>query len=273
MEEVFNRITRYFGKEPYAVLTNLAGTLAMVVIGFFIIRYICRLMDTALQRTRIDRSIVSFLNSFVSIGLKTLLIVMAAIQLGVPSATFVAILGSCGLAIGLALQGGLTNLAGGLMILIFHPFRVGHVISAGTDAGTVKEIGILYTVLETVDRRTVVVPNGALAGGVVVNYSASPFRRIDIDLSLLPDAPVEKVCALMAAVAESHPKVVAQEGIEARLYSVTGGVMVYGLRAFARQADWWQTKLDLTEQTVRALQKQGIRFATPMLTVETLSRE
>ncbi len=269
MAEMMNSIMDFFKKSPGGVLANLAGTLVMVVAGFILIRYLCRILDAALQKSRIDRSIVTFLNSFVSIGLKVLLIVMAAIQLGVPSASFLTILGSCGLAIGLALQGSLTNLAGGLMILIFHPFRVGHYISAGSDAGTVKEIGILYTTLETLERKTVVLPNGALSNGVITNFSVSPLRRIDLDLSVLPDAPVETVCALMEKTAKNHPKVVQSEGIESRLQSVTGGVMVYGLRAFARQQDWWATKLDLTEQIAKAFRQEGIRFAAPMLTVES----
>lgn len=269
MAETLNNIVNFFKKSPGGALANLAGTLVMVVVGFILIRYICRILDAALQKSKIDRSIVTFLNSFVAIGLKVLLIVMAAIQLGVPSASFLTILGSCGLAIGLALQGSLANLAGGLMILIFHPFKVGHYISTGTDAGTVKEIGILYTTLQTLERKTVVVPNGALSNGVVTNFSVSPLRRIDLDLSVLPDAPVETVCALMERIAKNHPKVVQAEGIEARLYNITGGVMVYGLRVFAYQPDWWATKLDITERIAKTFQQEGIRFATPMLTVES----
>lgn len=268
MEKTLKTVTDFFGTAPAGALINLAGTIAMVVVGFFAIRYICRLLDKALQTSKIDKSIVSFLNSFVSIGLKVMLVVMAAIQLGVPSASFLTILGSCGLAIGLALQGSLTNLAGGLMILMFHPFKVGHYIQAGTDAGTVREIGILYTTLETLERKTVVLPNGALSNGVITNFSVSPLRRIDLDLSVLPDAPVETVCALMEKAAKNHPKVVQPEGIESRLYNITGGVMVYGLRAYARQDDWWQTKLDLTEIIAKEFQKEGLRFAPPQLMVE-----
>lgn len=267
MEDTLKAISEFLAKPPADALVNLAGTLLVTGLGFIAIRYICRLLDSGLSRSKMDKSIVSFLNSFVSIGLKMLLVLMAAMQLGVPGATLVTVLGSCGLAIGLALQGSLTNLAGGLMILIFHPFKVGHYIQSGSDAGTVREIGILYTTLETLERKTVVLPNGALAGGVVTNFSVSPLRRIDLNLTLLPDAPVDTVCAILDRAARSHPKVRQEAGIEARLYDITGGVMVYGLRAFTLQEDFWDTKLDLTERIAKDIRQAGLQFAPPQVMI------
>ena len=273
MEQIWKNTMEMLGKQPGVLLGRVAGAALLLIVGFIAIRYLSRLINAALQKSKIDRSIATFLESFVSIALKIMLIVMAAIQLGVPSATFVAILGSCGLAIGLALQGSLTNLAGGLMILIFHPFKVGHYIKAGEDAGTVKEIGIFYTTLETLDRKTVVLPNGKLSNGVVTNFSVCALRRIDLDWTLLPEASVETVCALMERITKNHPKVVQSEGIESRLYEVKDGALVFGLRAYARQRDWWATKLDLTEQILQAFEEAGIRLASPMRTVQNRQAE
>ena len=163
MEDFLKPVLQFFTEATANSALNVIGTLAMFFIGLFAIRWVMRLLDAALEKSKLDKGIITFVSSFASIGLKVMLVVMAAIQLGVPSASFVTLMGSAGLAIGLALQGSLSNLAGGFMILLYHPFRVGHFIQAGADSGVVKEIGIFYTTLETPDRKTVVLPNGNLS--------------------------------------------------------------------------------------------------------------
>ncbi|HHT14930.1 MAG TPA: mechanosensitive ion channel [Clostridiales bacterium] len=265
MEDIVKTVMDFFTKATADSVLNLIGTLAMFFVGLFVIRWVLRLLRAALDKSKLDKGIVTFVNSFASIGLKLMLTVMAAIRLGVPSTSFVTLMGSAGLAIGLALQGSLSNLAGGFMILLYHPFRVGHFIQAGTDVGMVKEIGIFYTTLETPDRRTIVLPNGTLSNGVITNISQSPFRRIDFSFSLPLDADIDQVKALIYDVARAHPKVSEETGIEVRLNDVSGGTLVFTLRAFTRQEDWWTTRLDLTENVAKAIKNAGLRFAAPQM--------
>lgn len=265
MEDIVKAVMEFFTKATADSVLNLLGTLAMFFVGLFIIRWVLRLLDAALDKSKLDKGIITFVNSFASIGLKLMLAVMAAIQLGVPSASFVTLMGSAGLAIGLALQGSLSNLAGGFMILLYHPFRVGHFIQAGPDSGVVKDIGIFYTTLETPDRKTVVLPNGTLSNGVITNISQSPFRRIDLNFSLPLDTDIDQVNELIRNVAKAHPLVSEENDVEVRLNDVSGGTLVFTLRAFTRQGDWWKTKLDLTENVAKAIRDAGLRFAAPQM--------
>ncbi len=265
MEDFLKPVLQFFTEATANSALNVIGTLAMFFIGLFAIRWVMRLLDAALEKSKLDKGIITFVSSFASIGLKVMLVVMAAIQLGVPSASFVTLMGSAGLAIGLALQGSLSNLAGGFMILLYHPFRVGHFIQAGADSGVVKEIGIFYTTLETPDRKTVVLPNGNLSNGVITNVTQSPERRIDLSFSMPLDSDIDQVNELVRSVARQHPLVVQERDIEVRLNDISGGVMVFTLRAFARQGDWWKTKLDLTENVAKAIRGAGLRFAAPQV--------
>lgn len=267
MNDSWQSLKNFFSQATADRVLNMAGSLVLLALGFVAIRWTLRIVDRSLRRSRLDVGVVSFLNSLASVGLKVLLIFAVAIQLGVPSASFVTLMGSAGLAIGLALQGSLSNLAGGFMILLFHPFRVGHYIKTGTDDGVVRDIGIFYTTLETFDNKTVVLPNGMLSNNVITNFSSSATRRIDIHLSVSPRAEVDAVNALMRQVAESHPNVIKDRKIEARLNDIKDGVLVFVLRAWVKQADMWDTRLDLNEGLKRAFDGAGIAFAAPQLQV------
>jgi small conductance mechanosensitive channel len=166
MDEAIKGILTFFTQATADKALTLVGSLATLVAGLLIIRWLMRILTPALRKSKIDQGVVSFVLNLISITLKVLLFAAVSIQLGVPSASFVTLMGSAGLAIGLALQGSLANLAGGVMLLLFHPFRVGHFIKAGSDDGVVQEIGLFYTTLKTFDGRTVVLPNGALSNGV-----------------------------------------------------------------------------------------------------------
>lgn len=267
MENTKEMVIDFLKKAMSDGVLNLVGTLAMLFIGLLAIRWALRLLRAVLDRSKLDKGIVTFVDSFASIGLRVMLAVMAAIQLGVPSASFVTLMGSVGLAIGLALQGSLSNMAGGLMILLYHPFRVGHFIQIGENAGVVKDIGVFYTRLETPDRRMIVLPNGTLSNGVITNMSQNPLRRIDLNFSLPADADIGQVSRLLFQVAQAHPKVSGEAGIEARLNDVSGGILLFTLRAFTRQEDWWATKLDLTENVAKAIRDAGLRLAPPQMEV------
>ena len=160
----------------------------ILAVGLFLVRKILRLLEQGKLLRHLDKSVRSFLTSFSGIALRVLVVLAAAGVLGVPMASFVTVLASCGVAVGLALQGSLSNLAGGIMILIFKPFSVGDYIQASGQEGTVKDITILYTILEMADKRVVTLPNGTLTNAAVVNYSASPERRVDLEFRTAAEA-------------------------------------------------------------------------------------
>lgn len=264
MQETIDGILSFLTKATADTLLGALGAVAILLIGLVLIRWLIRLIRSSLQKTKLDQGVVSFTLSFASIALKVLLFAAIAIQLGVPSTSFVAVLGSAGLAVGLALQGSLANLAGGVMLLLFHPFRVGHYIRAGADEGVVRELGLFYTTLQTLDGRTVVLPNGALSNGPITNVTQAPARRIDIPLTLPLDADFEQASRIALDIARAHPAVLADPGLEARVSDIRDGALVMVVRAWANQADWWATKLDLTERILSALRLAGIRLTPPV---------
>lgn len=244
---------------------NVLGSLAMLFVGLFLIKKVMRFVNPLLDRLKIEKGVITFFKSAVTLFLRAVLIIAVLINLGVPSTSFIAMVGSAGLAIGLALQGSLSNFAGGLMILIFHPFRVGHFIQAQNAEGIVQEIGLFYTTIQNYDKKIVVLPNGLLSNGVIANISDTRIRRINITVETLPDVNVKRVNEILAKQAESHENVLPSEGIEARLNQIASGRLVFVLRCFTLLPNYWTTMLDLNERVVDALNKNGIKLCPERL--------
>ena len=184
--------------------------------------------------------------------------VSAALIIGIPSASFIALLGTAGVAIGLALQGAFSNFAGGVMILIFRPFKVGDYIDASGLSGTVNDISIFYTVLKTPDNKHITIPNGTLMNSSVTNYSAEETRRLDIDFSVSYDSDIEKVKSLILEKANSHSAVLQDPVPFCRLTSQSDSALVFTLRVWCNSGDYWDAKFDLNESIKKAFDENGI---------------
>lgn len=181
--------------------------LIVLIIGLWLIKRIAVLIDKGMKKRELDVSLRTFLRSLISIGLKIVLIVTVAGMLGIGTASFVTVLGAAGLAIGLALQGSLSNFAGGVLILIFKPFKVGDTIEAQGQTGEVKEIQIFNTLLLTSDHKTVILPNGVLSNNTIVNNTRAGDLRIDVQLTVSTDNDLEKVKAIIRDVVSNNKKV------------------------------------------------------------------
>ncbi|MBQ1211113.1 MAG: mechanosensitive ion channel family protein [Clostridia bacterium] len=219
---------------------------------------------------KLDPSVRSFLGSFASIGLKIVLLITVAAYLGVPMASMVAVLGSAGLAIGLALQGSLSNLAGGVMILIFKQFKVGDYIvvnGAADEEGTVQKINILYTTLLTADNREITIPNGALANGVITNNTATDTRRVDLNFSVSYTNRVEEVKQTLVAQAMNSPLTMKDPAPRAILTNYGESTIDYTLRYWTTKENYWESQFALREAMQDAFAEAKIEFAFPQLDV------
>lgn len=183
------------------------SALLVLLIGLWVIKRIAIFSQKAFERRDLDVSLRTFLRSLISIGLKIILIVTVAGMLGIGTASFVTILGAAGLAVGLALQGSLSNFAGGVLILIFKPYKVGDTIEAQGQTGEVKEIQIFNTLVLTADHKTVILPNGALSNGTIVNYTRHGNIRVDIPVSVSSENDIMKVQAILLEEALKNEKV------------------------------------------------------------------
>ena len=163
---------------------RIIGLILILLIGFRLVKFIITVLNKGKGFKKKKKSVRTFINSFVSIVLKILVVITALAYIGIPMTSMLTVFGTATLAIGLALQGGLTNMVGGLMLLVFKPFKVGDYIETHTDSGTVDEITIFYTILKTPDNKKIVIPNGPLSNETIINYSAQDKRRLDLDFSV-----------------------------------------------------------------------------------------
>ena len=247
---------------------RLVVALVILLIGLKLISILIKVVKKSKGMQKIDPSARSFLLSFISIGLKIMLVISIAGYLGLEMTSILAVLASAGLAIGLALQGALGNLAGGLMILIFKPFRVGDYIDNHTDAGTVKEINIFYTVLNTIDNNRIMLPNGALTNTSIVNYSMEQKRRVDLTFTTSYQTDIKMVRQILLGVASSHPLTVVDPAEPfCRLSAHGDHALSFVLRTWTLAENYWELRFDLLEQIKQAFDEYGIEIPYPQLDV------
>lgn len=246
---------------------RVVAAIALLVIGLRLVRRLKKWMHTAHGLQKIDESVRSFAVSATGVVLDALLFLSAAMIMGIPTTSFVTLLASGGVAIGLALQGALANFVGGLMILLFKPFKVGDYIEAGAQSGTVHDITVVYTVLLTVDNKHITIPNGSLTNSSIVNYSTEPTRMVDLRFSTAYDCPVERTRQVLSAVAAAHPQVLSDPAPTARLFSQEDSALVFALRVWCRTEDYWAVYFDLNEQVKAAFDEEGIVIPFPQMDV------
>jgi len=256
IENFINSIGAFLATGGIKLLTSVV----LLVVCWKLIGLLIKFLKKNRQFNKIDEGARGFLLSCISIILKVVLVLTVAANLGVPMTNIVAILGSCGLAIGLALQGSLANFAGGLMILVFHPFRVGDYISAPEQnvEGTVMEITVVYTVLRTYDGIEVTIPNGTLTNSVVKNLTTTDARRVDLPFRVDPQHPVAEVEAILAEVVAAEPRVLPDPAPFTRLTEVAGDALTYTVRIWCPNAEYWPVRFDLTRAVKDALDAHGI---------------
>ncbi len=232
--------------------------LVVFIVGRIVINKIMGIFGKAKGLSKIDPTAASFFKNALRVSLYVVLVVSIIGILGVPMASVVAVIASCGVAVGLALQGALGNLAGGIMLLIFRPFAVGHYIVGAGEEGVVKEIGIFYTVLTTVDNKRVTIPNSALTGGNVTDVTAEATRRVDLTFNVAGSVPIEEVRKVMLGVMEANAKVLQNPApFASPLCGIPGG-LTYTVRAWCATADYWDVYFALMKEIPTALGENNI---------------
>ena len=237
---------------------KLIYVIVILVVGGRLIKIITKLITKGRGFNKLDKSVSSFLLSFIKITLNIVLLITIAGIIGIPSTSIITLLGSAGVAIGLAMQGGLSNIAGGLIILIFKPFKVGDFIDTHNDSGIVKNISLFYTTLLTPDNRTVAIPNGNLANAPLVNYSNQKNRRLDIDLDISYNNSIDDVKKTIMDVLKKEKRIDNNEEMFIRLTEYKDSSMKYTIRVWVNKDDYWNVKFDLLENIKTAFDKNGI---------------
>ncbi len=270
-----------FAKYIQDSIPKLAGfgvrvliALAVFFVGRIIIGWIQKLVRRSLERSSADKGVVQFVDSFLKVGLYSLLIFSIAAKFGVDTASVAALVASGGVAIGLALQGSLSNFAGGVLILLLKPFEVGDYIIEDTNKneGTVKEIQIFYTKLSTIDNKTIVIPNGMLTNSSLTNATAKAERRLDLKVSISYQADLRKAKALVEDILMTDPCVMKDEEINIFVDDLADSAVILGARAWVKNEEFWPTRWRLLERIKLTLDEQGIEIPYPQLTVHVEGR-
>ncbi len=246
---------------------KLLLALLVLVVGNLIIRFILKRFGKSKAAQKMDPTAMSFIKSFLKIALYAVLIICLVGILGVEMASIITVLATCGAALALALQGSLSNLAGGLMLLIFRPFRTDDYIEAEGQGGTVIELGIFYTLLRTPDNRQVTIPNGSLISSVIVNFSREKTRRVDIEMNVAYGTDVESTKELVMTLAKDHAKVQKDPAPFIRMTEMADKSLKIVLRVWCDNADFWNVKFDLTEAINAAFVEKGVSVAVPKMDV------
>ena len=246
---------------------KLLAAIILLIVGIKLISLLTKWIRKSPKLDKVDSSLRSFLGSFTKIALYIVLVITIAMILGVPATSFITILASCGVAIGLALQGSLSNFAGGIMILLFKPFKVGDYIEASGEAGTVQEISVVYTVLLTPDNKRITIPNGSLTNSVIENYSTEKTRRVDMTFTTSYDCDIDKAKKILTKVATSHPKALKDPEPTIRLSEHADSSLNYTVRIWCKNEDYWDVKFDVTESVKKAFDENGIEIPYPQMDV------
>ena len=251
---------------------SLGGRIVFAVITFLIgvqvIKLLRKLLKNAMSKTKADVGVIQFVDSFAKTALYVVLVFMIATSFGVDAASIVALLGSAGVAIGLAVQGSLSNLAGGVLILILKPFKVGdYIIDGSGREGVVTEIQIFYTRLTTPDNRVIILPNGNLANNSIVNVTCSNCRRIDIPISIAYDADIRQAKEVLEKVLEEDPCVMKDREKLVFVEKLADSSVILCVRCWFDNADYWEGKWRLTEACKYALDRVQIAIPFPQMDV------
>lgn len=242
---------------------KIIGAIAIWMIGSWVIKKILKTISKVMDKSKYDVSLQKFLLNLISWALKILLIITILGILGIPTTSFAAIIAAAGLAIGLALQGSLGNFAGGVLLLIFKPFKIGDLIEAQGELGVVKEIEIFTTKILTPTNKEVIIPNGTLSNGNITNYSTEGKLRVDLTIGVSYDADIKQTKEVLMNVLTSNPKVLQDPAPSVNVSNLGDSSVDFAVRPYSTVADYWDVYFGTIENCKIALDKAGIEIPYP----------
>lgn len=248
---------------------NIITAIIVYIIGRFIIKYAVKAMRAITQKRKFEASLSSFVNSLVSISLNILLGIIIIGILGIDTSSFLAVFASAGIAVGMALSGTLQNFAGGVLILILRPYKVGDYIEAQGFAGTVKEIQIFSTILGTADNQIIIIPNGPLATGCMKNSTAAAMRRVDLEVEVAYGTSTEEVRKVLQNIIDADMRILKDDAYAPAIpmTAMSSSSIVFQMRMWTKAQDYWNVKFDTTEKVYNTLTEAGIEIPFPQMDV------
>lgn len=244
-----------------------------LVIGLWLIGFVTKVTRKAMEKTKTDKTLIPFITNLLSWGLKLLLFISVASMVGIATTSFIAVLGAAGLAIGLALQGSLGNFAGGVLVLVFKPYNVGDLIEAQGHLGVVKEVQIFNTILLTPNNKRVIIPNGAVSNGSIVNYSAEGLLRVDLVIGIAYESDISKAKEVLYKAMAEHDLVLQDPQSTVAVSELADSSVNLVVRPWCKASDYWQVYFDITEAAKVNLEESGITIPFPQRDVHLFEQK
>ena len=242
---------------------NLVIAIAIFYVGKMVIGAVVRGLRKVMQRQEVDKTLETFVCNVVRIALLVVVIIAAIGQLGVETTSFIAIFGAAGLAVGLALQGSLSNFAAGVLIVLFRPYRVGDYVEAAGVGGTIEQVQILTTILRTPDNKQIIVPNSQIMDSIITNYSAKDTRRVDMVVGVGYDDNLDKVRKTLEELVGAEERILDDPACTIAVSELADSSVNFVLRPWVKSEDYWGVRFDLTEAIKKRFDKEGISFPFP----------
>lgn len=263
----FNEILNTIGTWAVDFAGRLIAALVLYLVGRWLIRRVSKMMARVFGHRELDKSLANFLKSTVKIALNVILIIMVITTLGVKTSSIVALIASAGVAIGMALSGTLQNFAGGVMILLLRPFKVGDYIEAQGQQGTVREIQIFNTILATIDNKIIFIPNGSLSTGIMKNYSREPLRRVDWTFTIAYGQDYDRAKEVVSALLVADTLILTDPAPYIALDALADNSVNLTVRVWVKTEDYWTVYHRINELLYKSFSKEGINIPFPQLDV------
>jgi len=242
---------------------NVASAIAIFYVGKIVVSMLVRGMRKVMQKQEVDKTLETFVSNLLRMVLMVVVAIAAISQLGIETTSFIAIFGAAGLAVGLALQGSLSNFAAGVLIVLFRPYRVGDFIEGAGIAGVVEQVQILTTVLRTGDNKRIIVPNGQIMDSIITNYSANETRRVDMVVGVSYDDDLDKVRGVLEELIAADERILDDPACTIAVSELADSSVNFVVRPWVKTPDYWGVMFDMTEAIKKRFDKEGISFPFP----------
>lgn len=251
---------------------NIAAALILLFIGKLVSKLLAKGVEKVLLRRKVDVTVVHFFSALIRYITLAFAIIAALGRLGIETSSIITVIGAAGLAVGLALQGSLSNFAAGVLLVTLRPFSVGHLVQVGVITGVVHNVHIFSTTLLTADNKEVVIPNGKIIADSIINYSRHPFRRIDLVIGVGYQSRIAEVKQIIQAVIDADKRIDKSKGMTIRLGELGASSLNFTVHVWVRNSDYWDTFYDLLENIKEALDEYNIEIPSPQMDVRLLSK-
>lgn len=253
--------------------TKILAAVAIIIIGRIVVGLLAKLLKRLLSKAGTEETLSKFLVTLTKAALMTFVLISAIGALGVQTASFIAVIGAAGLAIGFALQGSLANFASGVMLIVFRPFSAGNYVEAGGTSGTVEEVHIFNTILKTPDNRKVIIPNSKVTGDTITNYSAKEMRRVDLVFGIGYGDDILKAKEILNRILAEDPRVLKDPAPTVGVLELADSSVNFAVRPWVNTADYWAVYFDLTEKVKLTFDEEGVSIPFPQRDVHLIREE